>query len=300
MAITITEVIGSGAITEAAEGAASTGELRYTVAGTSSDQAVLALVFSTSPLVFNFLPRGDISISPSAFEVWDCTVAYKMPDEDEEDEDPDSPGFSFDTQGGTFHISHSLETMRDYTATQNPAPNFQGGINVSKDEVKGTDVIIPALKFTETHKFPAAVITPDFIKSLARNTGKTNNAMWRGFETGELLFSGCSGTYEDVLCSITYSFTASENIAALEMKPFPNINKGGHEVLWVLYVDEEDSYAGELVKGPRAAYVERVYESFDFNALGIADWPPQIRRAHARAGLRQQRAERNAARRANN
>jgi len=274
----IREVIGSGSITEATKGRESTAELRYAVTGTSNSQIVLGLVFGASPTVFNYLPRGDVSITPTDHEVWECTVSYKMPDEEEENEDIDRPGFNFDTSGGTFHISHSLETLQSYSAIETqPPPNFKGGINVSKDEIKGSDVIIPALRFTETHKFPAANITPTFIKNLARNTGKTNDAEWRGFEKGELLFMGCSGTYEDVVCSITYTFRASENIEELSVPPFEDIAKGGHELLWIFYVDEEDDDAGELIKGPRAAYVERIYEEFDFADLNIGSFPPEKR-----------------------
>ena len=47
------------------------------------------------------------------------------------------------------------------------------------------------------------------------------------------------------------------------------INKKGWEYLWVRYADAEDTTAKVLVKKPIAVYVEQVYPTTGFAALGI-------------------------------
>ncbi len=83
---------------------------------------------------------------------------------------------------------------------------------------------------------------------------------------------GCSGSLDKQIVAITYTFRASENIEGLTVGPIEEISKNGHELLWVYYMDQGDEYTDEIVKGPRAAYVERIYEEFDFNDLGLPDW----------------------------
>ena len=51
--------------------------------------------------------------------------------------------------------------------------------------------------------------------------------------------------------------------------PFPDINKKGHEYLWMFYADAEDEESKSLVKTPVAYYVEQVYQESDFARLGI-------------------------------
>ena len=51
--------------------------------------------------------------------------------------------------------------------------------------------------------------------------------------------------------------------------PITGISKKGWEYLWVRYAEVEDESAQVLVKRPVAAYVEKVYDSANFAALGI-------------------------------
>ena len=62
---------------------------------------------------------------------------------------------------------------------------------------------------------------------------------------------------------------ASPNRTGITVGDITGIAKKGWEYLWVRYEDAEDSTAKTLVKRPVAAYVEKVYESGDFAALGI-------------------------------
>ena len=99
-------------------------------------------------------------------------------------------------------------------------------------------------------------------------TGRVNNAGFKGFAAGEVLFLGASGSQrgeED--WEITYRFAASPNVAGLTIGDITGINKKGWEYIWVRYADAEDEKV--LVKQPIAVYVEKVYDEGNFAGLGI-------------------------------
>jgi len=101
-------------------------------------------------------------------------------------------------------------------------------------------------------------------------TGAVNNAPFRGFAAGEVLFLGASGSkrgQDD--WEIRFRFAASPNVTGLVVGSITGINKRGWEYLWGRYADAEDTAAKALVKRPVAAYVEQVYPYGDFSGLGI-------------------------------
>lgn len=117
---------------------------------------------------------------------------------------------------------------------------------------------------------------PDFAISRANKaalfylTGTVNNSPFRGFEPGEVLFLGASGSkrgQDD--WEIAYKFAASPNVLGLSVGDIAGIAKRGWDYLWIRYADIEDTAAKMLVKRPLAVYVEQVYPYRDFSGLGI-------------------------------
>ena len=101
-------------------------------------------------------------------------------------------------------------------------------------------------------------------------TGKVNNAAFRGFAAGEVLFLGAQGSKTGTGdWSISYRFAASPNVANLTVGDITVTEKRGWDYLWVSYADSKDDTAKRLVKKPVAAYVEQVYGYADFSLLGI-------------------------------
>ena len=148
--------------------------------------------------------------------------------------------FSFDTGGVTAHITQSLATISRY-APSGTAPDCQGAIGVTSDSVEGTDITVPVYNFTETHYLPIATVTGAYKAALFQLTGKVNNAPFKGFATGEVLFLGASGSQRGADdWEITYRFAASPNVTGLAVGPITGINKKGWEYLWVRYADAED------------------------------------------------------------
>jgi hypothetical protein len=198
--------------------------------------------------------------------IWEVTVQYG---EKDEPESGDPSTFSFDTGGGTQHITQSLSTIGKYAAS-GTAPDFKGAIGVTHDNVEGVDITVPVYNFSETHYLADATVTPSYRGTLFNLTGKVNNGSFKGLAAGECLFLGASGSKrgEDDW-EITYRFAASPNRTGISVGPITVASKKGWEYLWVRYADEEDAGSNTLVKKPIAAYVERVYEEGNFAALGI-------------------------------
>lgn len=243
----------------------STVDLRYVIRGTDDDATANSALLAASPVLYGGLVRQSAHTERIAEDAWEGSVRYGML---EPPETGDS-SFSFDTGGGTQHVTQALATVGAYSAS-GPPPNFGGAIGVTKDSVEGVDITVPVYNFSETHYIDAVFVTGDYKAALFSLTGTVNNAPFRGFNAGEVLFMGASGSkrgQDD--WEIAYRFAASPNVSGLVVGSITGINKRGWEYLWVRYVDTEDTDAKTLVKRPQAVYVEQVYPYGNFAGLGI-------------------------------
>jgi hypothetical protein len=150
---------------------------------------------------------------------------------------------------------------------------MSGAIGVDSNGVNGVDIVVPQLQWQETYDVPNTYVTSSWIRGVAAVTGTTNNASFRGFDAGEVLFMGCSGSQEwddqkgRGPWSLSFRFVASKNVTGQTIGSITGIEKKGHEYLWVRYEDAVSS--NTLLKQPKAVYVSKVYKDSDFSALGI-------------------------------
>jgi hypothetical protein len=259
MPITIIEKFDSREATEGVENP--TADLLYSIQGTEDDVAVRGLVESTVPAFYVGLPFQEYHIKPLGNGLWEASARYAK-------HDPKESSFSFDTGGGTQHITQSLKTIGKHAPPGEVAPDFKQAIGVTTDSVEGADITVPVYNFTETHYIDSSLVTGAYKATLFFLTGRTNAGVFKGFQPGEVLFLGSSGSKrgkDD--WEITYRFAASPNVTGLKIGDIVGIDKKGWEYLWVRYADAED--AKVLVKQPIAVYVEKVYEEGDFSGLGV-------------------------------
>lgn len=272
MSIVVTEKFESRRSTKGPPENNPSAELVYTVRGTNDDLAARSAAENESPSTYDGLPRQTVSVEPVGFELWEATARYAHAQSGEFPQTGESV-FSFDTGGGTQHITQSKQTISSHAASGTTAPNFNGAIGVTADGVEGVDITVPVYQFSETHYLPASQVTQGYKATLFNLTGKVNNGSWKGFAPGEVLFLGASGsrrgTSADADWEITFRFAASPNASGISVGPISGISKKGWEYLWVRYADAEDAGSQAIVKRPVAAYVERVYDEGNFGALGI-------------------------------
>lgn len=209
---------------------------------------------------------------------WQVTINYEKAGAEPSTSDPLKRARSFDTTGGTQHITQAcsvgsggtLDFEKRYPSS---ATNMSGAIGVDSNGVNGVDIVVPQLQWQESYDVPNAYVTATYVRGVAGITGTTNNASFRGFEAGEVLFLGCSGSQEwddqkgKGPWSLSYRFVASKNVTGQTIGSISGVEKKGHEYLWVRY---EDAVSGSsLIKQPKAVYVSKVYKDSDFSALGL-------------------------------
>lgn len=161
------------------------------------------------------------------------------------------------------------------------ATDYKRAIGVSRDGVAGTDKVAPKLEFQIVRNFVG--MTLDYIRACKDLTGTINDAPFYGFEAGECLFLGASGTPSQnnqaaaaPLTRVTFRFAASANRTDIDLVPDDEdgnhllriAEKKGWDYLWVGYATTVDT-RGVQAQRPQAAYVEVVYEDGDFSQLLI-------------------------------
>lgn len=219
-------------------------------------------------------------------EAWQLQVTYsKDGAEDDQQQDPLKRSRSFDTSGATQHITQAISSptfpqgeQRFHTGSP-AAPNMQGAIGVDGQSVNGVDIVVPQLTWTETYDVPNLYVSTNWIKSVSSLTGTVNNANFRGFAAGEVLFLGASGSQQwdsdkgDGPWNLSFKFVASANqgigktYPAVTIGDITGIEKDGHDYLWVYY---EDNVSNDtLLKKPKFVYVNKVYRRTDFSQIGI-------------------------------
>jgi len=270
----------------------------YKVFGTTDDTVLHAeangkitseLAYWSYPGQPNVQLRAEsYSVSYLGDDAWQVSISYeKQGAEDDDQRDPLKRSRSFDTSGGSQHVTQSLENVTVLTGPSgqttittsgeakfpSTAPTMNGAIGVDGTSVNGVDIVIPALTWTETYDVPHAYITSAYIKAVAGLTGSVNKSAFRTFSAGEVLFMGCSGSQEwddqrgNGPWTLSYKFVASPNVTNQTIGDITGIAKKGHEYLWVRYEDSVSS--NELVKKPKAVYVNKVYREGEFSNLGI-------------------------------
>ena len=251
---------------ETTEGDSPSVDLVFVVRGTADDLEAKSALAAGSPVLYDGKVRQSLHIERIAEDAWEGSVRYgKL----EPPQTGDST-FQFDTGGGTQHITQGLQTVARYAPPGQVAADFGGAIAVTQESVEGVDITVPVYNFSETHYIATEAVTPAYKAALFWLTGKVSSGTFRGFQPGEVLFLGASGSQrgqED--WEITFRFAASPNVTGLMIGEIGPIAKKGWEYLWVRYADEEDDDAKMLVKRPIAAYVEQVYPTGNLSGLGI-------------------------------
>lgn len=238
-------------------------EVHYVVTEAASESDVRSAALSGTPLDYYGLPRKSVELSERINETtWKVSVRYEKADSEPPPETPE-PVTSFDSTGGTQHITQSLATV----GRHGPSASDQlgGAIGYDGENVNGVDIAVPVWNWSETHYLQ--VINSAAYYGL---TGKVNADVFRGFQPGEVLFLGASGSKRgDGLWEITFKFAASPNKTALTVGEITDIAKKGWEYLWVQYGDDVDDTAKLRIKKPIAVYVEKVYEEGNLGSMGI-------------------------------
>jgi len=245
----------------------SSAEIPYVVRHAADEEEVKEAALAEIPAFHAGVPRKSIEITERInADTWKVVARYETQEIEQEEET--EPSFSFDTTGGTQHITQSLATRGRYPAAS--APDLGGAIGYDGEQVAGVDIVMPALSFTLARIVAAGEITTPFRLALSNLTGKVNDSAWKGYNAGELLFMGAAGSGRvDQPIEITYRFAYSPTRTAFMVGDIPVAEKRGWDYMWVRYEDAVDTAQKARVRKPAFVYIEQVYEAANFAALGL-------------------------------
>ena len=220
-----------------------------------------------------FLYRQPVEVEELTDNYWLGTASYVTTSGLGEEIPPDT--YSFDSTGGTQHITQSENTAVTVNIPAN-AIDYDGAIGVTDNAVQGVDIIVPGYKFAKTVSKDNADLTPEYLVSLARLTGRINDAPFLGFEAGEVLFLGATGSIQQVngvnvegRSDITMQFSASPNREDFTVGSITVPRKGGWDYMWVRYEYDDTDASKKLIQKPIAVYIEEVYLKGSFSILGV-------------------------------
>lgn len=264
--------------------------LRWLVSQKANYLAAEQWAIQQAPLYFSGHKRARLDIRGLGNYWWEVSAQYVnlSIQSDEEEADPDSQdsggdgisgSISFDTTSGTGHITQANKKnvsgltaaggQDRYAKAGATAPDAEGAIDIEGDQVRGVDVTIPSFNFSETWTFPSESVVKKYLANVYSLTGKINDASWRTFQKGEVLFLGARGQVDRGASTsqITFSFSVSPNDDNLTVGSITGIKKGGWDYMTVTY--ETAAANNTIIKRPRFVYVNSVYEGGDFSKLNI-------------------------------
>jgi hypothetical protein len=181
--------------------------------------------------------------------------------------DPLAPDVQISGKGVMQTITQSLGTRVAVKGAGDARdiPDYKGAILVSKEGVKGTEIPVPSMAWSETWVWNSRYVTWGYIKIIDDLIGRVNNDKFRSFAAGEVMFDGFDSSPQGIdKRKITYHFRRSPNVTIpagtfknKDGQALPAIVKNGHQFIWFEY---EQTLIGNsaIAMAPRTAYVEEV------------------------------------------
>lgn len=233
---------------------------RLKIDGVFNKDTATAYALSATPnivsTIYGILYREDVRVTRAAYNQWNVEVPYGQR--------KNATGewtWDFDTTGGSVHITQAKAEVGRYPAST--APNQLGAIAVDGDEVKGVEIVVPAMKINVQYKHPLGAITLAQAKFLSNITGRTNSDYFLTFAPGEVLFLGARGSDgSEADATINYQFAMAPNSYGLTIGSIAGVAKKAWEVAWIRYHDTITTQGGEDhgTRVPKFVYVDRVYD----------------------------------------
>ncbi len=151
-------------------------------------------------------------------------------------------------------------------------------IGWDKQAVHGCSIYVPLVTWTESIEVPASQWSFDYeAKVTAMNQAPVNNATFRGYPAGDVLFQGMqanASTQNPDFVTASYEFSMSKGnyVAsgnALTIGSITNIEKAGWDFLEVSYTYDKSQDGTRILAFPDYVLVHQVYHRSSFAVLNI-------------------------------
>lgn len=241
--------------------------IQYIISGTDDVNEAYDALRSEAPTRLGTLYPHQYDVKPrqDADDLFDGEVSYQP------NKPSTEPTYNIEIGVAQAKFTQSLMTVARYGVAGQPIPNFQGAIGVTKEGVEGCDVQVPSMIWNERHIISNNRIANAFIQQIFVCCARMNDSQFRIFARGEALFLGATLAQSKEVDGWEGNFrwAGSPNAVGLSVGNITIAEKLGHDYLWIRY--QESTSAGSSVKIPKSAFVERVYQFTDMNALRLED-----------------------------
>lgn len=204
--------------------------------------------------------KGVAIYAPSA----DTESPTETPGEGPGTEDPGWKIVGFELGVNSETVTQSNQHIARFPST---AHNYNGAIGVTDSGIQGASKWVRTLSFTLQKRLRLSKITDAWIRDKLEPLHlHYNNATWRGYPAGEVLFHSASGTVDGRDIVITGNFFHEKNISNQTVSGIANVSKKGWEWSWTKHREIET--AGKREVKPYAVYIEQLYDPGNFSLLG--------------------------------
>lgn len=190
----------------------------------------------------------------------------------------EDPEVSYTLSGETKHVTQSLSTRGktkegvEVNGTGAVRVTNDGVIGVEKDSVKGADILVPVVSFSETHYFLRKDLTRTLRSKWESMFARTNSVAFRGYAIGEVLFSGVQTTVKggpDGVVPVTFQFQRRANVTGEDVGGIV-LDIEGWELVDMRYKNALNTTSNRTEKKPVTVLLHKVYKPGDFGELGIS------------------------------
>ena len=265
-------------------------EIKYLVLNHTTKRAAIEAVLNSAPATYG--ANGELRFKEVRFDGYDgenysnvkCTAIYSNDNNQyADDESEGEPTISFDCGGGTKHVVHAIKQGKIVGSTVSySADDAGGGIGWNgktgtEAEFAGVDVPTADMREVYTKLIPVSKITgtggANYKKALAGLCGKVNNATFKGYNAGEVMFVGMSYTaptkgQKKVMATYNFRISPRETNVKISGQTY-SVTKEGWQYAWARSKIVNDPNNGTPKVQIDGVYISDVCEEADFSVLGL-------------------------------
>lgn len=235
----------------------------------ADDTVIMDFALSNIPSIAHSIKLTSVRISEQLNNTtWLAVAEYK----NEKKSFPNQKSLTFDTSGNTVHKTFSIQRVYARSTLYNAIPEEgnSAAIGFNGEDIEGVDIETGGFNFSETHPIPDSAMTQAFRKNLSMLSKTINNAPFRGYEAGEVMFKGVRGSKNgDEKWSIVFEFEVIHNQTNFPVGDIEVPFKKGWDYIHARYSKKLADGNAAIVPKLLAVYIDQVYEYTDFSLLGI-------------------------------
>lgn len=259
-------------------------EVPYVVVDAAEVDDAVAALLSDSASEEGLLVRGAINgLKRMTATTWEASVSYVpfiggLPDPSGVDFNGRDRSYQFETGGGKRKVYANLATVAivgEVGSSPDGWPDIAGMINATDDGVEGVEIESSVFRFSITTTCAESELPSGYKQRVFELTDCQNSLpitlIGIDFKPGEVLYLGMTGAQsdQDGQFKCTHQFAARKTVSGEVVPGLQHFEKRGWDYLETKTKLVTKGTPKVNVRVPAYAFVHRVFEEADLNALGV-------------------------------